>query len=108
MCTVILLILLQHLHLLAQQEQQNTDTLGMASMQLPQNTGNKPRASHIAAVGSSRRSEPWNMADQPNTHCQKTGSYPSGSGQIRHWNLKGPSNPYEVNYYSMCKIGRTK
>lgn len=94
--------------MLAQQEQQNADMLGVASMQTPQNTGNKPRASHIAAVGSSRRTELWNTADQPNTYCQKTGFYPSGSGQVRQWSLKGPSNPYEVSYYSMCKIGRTK
>ena len=94
--------------MLAQQEQQNADTLSMASMQTLNNTGHNPRASHIAAMGSSRRSEPWNTADQPNTYCQKTGFYPSGSGQVRQWNLKGPSNPYEVSYYSMCKIGRTK
>ena len=94
--------------MLVQQEQQNADTLGMASMQTLNNTSNKPQISHIAAVGSSRHSELWNTVDQPNTYYQKTGFYPSGSVQVGQWNLKGPSNPYEVSYYSMCKIGQTK
>jgi len=67
-----------------------------------------PRASHIACSGSACRTEPWNTSDQPNTYCQKTGFYPAGSGEVKQWNLKGPCNPYEVSYYSMCKIGRSK
>ena len=65
-------VLLQHLHMLAQQEQQNANTLGIDSMQTPQNSSYKLWASHIVAVGSSRRSEPWSIVDQPNIHCQKT------------------------------------
>ena len=90
------------------QQQQKTERLGIANIEAPQKTTQIPWASHIVTFNSSCYTEPQNTAEQLTTFWQKTGFYPSYCGKVTKWSLKGPSNSYEVSYYSMCKMGWAK